>query len=149
VEARELTWQTLTPPEYIDVSRAEVEKFLATGRVGPYEKEYFRKDGTRKWLLFAGSSLGNNQCVEFCVDISDQKKAEEALLRSEKLAAVGRMAATIAHEINNPLEAVMSVLFLAKENKELPESTRQYLETADAELNRVAHITRQSLEAVS
>ena len=83
VEARELTWQKLTPPEYMDVSRAEVQKFMATGRVGPYEKEYFRKDGTRRWLLFAGSSLGNNQCVEFCVDISDRKQAEEALRSSQ------------------------------------------------------------------
>jgi len=83
VEARELTWQKLTPPEYMDVSRAEVEKFLATGRVGPYEKEYFQKDGTKRWLLFAGSSLGNNQCVEFCVDISERKRMEEALRESE------------------------------------------------------------------
>jgi PAS domain S-box-containing protein len=83
VEARELTWQKLTPPEYFDMSRREVEKFLATGRVGPYEKEYFRKDGTRLWLLFAGSSLGSNQCVEFCVDISERKKAEAALRESE------------------------------------------------------------------
>jgi len=83
VEARELTWQKLTPREFMDVSRAEVEKFLATGRVGPYEKEYFRKDGTRQWLLFAGSSLGNNQCVEFCVDTSARKKAELALSESE------------------------------------------------------------------
>jgi len=82
VEARELRWQNLTPPEYMDVSRAEVEKFLATGRVGPYEKEYFRKDGTRQWLLFAGSSLGNNQCVEFCVDISARKQTELALRES-------------------------------------------------------------------
>ena len=57
---------------------------MATGRVGPYEKEYFRKDGTKRWLLFAGSSLGNNQCVEFCVDISDRKKAETALRESEE-----------------------------------------------------------------
>jgi PAS domain S-box-containing protein len=78
-------------------------------------------------------------------DIIERKRAEQALLRSEKLASVGRMAATIAHEINNPLEAVMSLLFLAKEDKELPESVRQYLVTADAELNRIAHITRQSL----
>jgi PAS domain S-box-containing protein len=83
VEARELTWQKLTPPEYMDASRAEIEKFLVTGRVGPYEKEYVRKDGTRQWLLFAGSSLGENQCVEFCVDIADRKKAEEALRESE------------------------------------------------------------------
>ncbi len=83
VEARELTWQKLTPPEYIEVSLAEVRKFQLTGRVGPYEKEYFRKDGTRQWLVFAGSSLGGNTCVEFCVDIADRKRAEEALRESE------------------------------------------------------------------
>ena len=83
LEAGKLTWQRLTPPEFIDASRARVEKFLVTGRVGPYEKEYFRKDGRRQWLLFAGSSLGNNQCVEFCVDISDRKKAEQALRESQ------------------------------------------------------------------
>ncbi len=84
VEARELTWQKLTPPEYVDVSLAEIRKFQASGRIGPYEKEYFRKDGTRQWLVFAGSSLGNNACVEFCVDISDRKKAEAALRASEE-----------------------------------------------------------------
>ena len=78
-------------------------------------------------------------------DITERKQAEEALLRSEKLASVGRMAATIAHEINNPLEAVTNLLFIAKSVKELPESVRQYLEMADAELKRIAHITRQSL----
>lgn len=84
VEARELTWQRLTPPEYMDVSRAEVEKFVATGRVGPYEKEYFRKDGRRQWFVFAGSSLGNDTCVEFCVDISARKRAEAELRDSEE-----------------------------------------------------------------
>ena len=84
VEARELTWQKLTPPEFMDVSHAEIEKFLTTGRVGPYEKEYFCKDGTRRWLLFAGSSLGGNQCVEFCVDISERQKAEAARRESEE-----------------------------------------------------------------
>ncbi len=89
VEARELTWQKLTPPEYLEVSLAEIRKFQVTGRVGPYEKEYFRKDGTRQWLLIAGSSLGDNQCVEFCVDITERKRAEEALRESEeRLAAV-------------------------------------------------------------
>ena len=84
VEARELTWQKLTPPEYMEASLAEIRKFQATGRVGPYEKEYFRKDGTRQWLIFAGSSLGSNVCVEFCVDISSRKQAEEQLRRSEE-----------------------------------------------------------------
>jgi len=79
VEARELTWQKLTPLEYHEISLAEISKFQVTGRVGPYEKEYIRKDGTRKWLIFAGSALEGNTCVEFCVDISDRKKSESAL----------------------------------------------------------------------
>lgn len=89
VEAGELTWQKLTPPEYVQASLAEIRKFQETGRVGPYEKEYLRKDGTRQWLVFAGSSLGNNTCVEFCVDIAARKNAEAALQdREERLRAV-------------------------------------------------------------
>ena len=84
IEAGQLTWEKLTPPEYLEASLAELRKFAANGRVGPYEKEYFRKDGTRQWLIFAGSSLGGNACVEFCVDVSARKKAEEALRASEE-----------------------------------------------------------------
>ncbi len=84
VETGELTWQRLTPPEYMEVSLAEISKFQTSGHIGPYEKEYLRKDGTRLWLLFAGSSLGNNQCVEFCVDISAQKQTEAALKEAEQ-----------------------------------------------------------------
>ncbi len=83
VEARELTWQMLTPPEYMEASRAELRKFQESGRVGPYEKEYLRKDGTRQWFVFAGSAVDDNTCVEFCVDISDRKQAEIALRESE------------------------------------------------------------------
>jgi len=78
-------------------------------------------------------------------DVTAMKQAEEALVRSEKLASVGRMAATVAHEINNPLAAVMNTLFLARGAVDSSESVRRYLELADAELKRIAHITRQAL----
>jgi signal transduction histidine kinase len=73
------------------------------------------------------------------------EKAEAALIGSEKLASAGRMAAVLAHEINNPLAAVMNLLFLAQTTGEIPSVIRQYLEMADGELKRVAHITRQAL----
>jgi len=73
------------------------------------------------------------------------KKSEEALIGSEKLASAGRMAAVLAHEINNPLAAVMNLLFLAQTTGEIPPAIRRYLEMADGELKRVAHITRQTL----
>lgn len=79
-----LTWRKLTPPEYHAISEAELSRFRAIGRVGPYEKEFLRKDGTRQWLLFSGSSLGTSECVELCVDISDRKLAEAALRESEE-----------------------------------------------------------------
>ena len=83
ISNQSLTWQKLTPPEYHEISQAEIDKFNISGHVGPYEKEYLCKDGSKKWLIFAGSSLGGNECVEFCVDISD-RKAAEAALRQER-----------------------------------------------------------------
>jgi len=73
------------------------------------------------------------------------KKSEEALIGSEKLASAGRMAAVLAHEINNPLEAVMNLLFLAQTTGDIPALIHGYLKMADDELKRIAHITRQTL----
>ena len=79
------------------------------------------------------------------LEITPQKRAEKALIQSEKLAAVGRLASSISHEINNPLEAVTNLLYLALNHEHLPETTKRYLETAQSELTRVAHIATQSL----
>ena len=78
-------------------------------------------------------------------DITDRKRAEKALLRSEKLASVGRMAATIAHEINNPLSAAMNAIYLASSDPALSELARDTLGIAERELKRVAHMTKQTL----
>jgi PAS domain S-box-containing protein len=78
-------------------------------------------------------------------EITNQKKAEAALIQSEKLAAVGRLASSISHEINNPLEAITNLLFLINLSDELPEAVRQYVHTAQAELSRVCQIATQTL----
>ncbi|MFN3557466.1 MAG: PAS domain S-box protein [Bacteroidales bacterium] len=85
IEKQEFTWQKFTPQEYHGISLEEMEKFRTIGRVGPYEKEYYCKDGSRKWLFFAGSSLGGNECVEFCIDISDRKRLEKELEEKQVL----------------------------------------------------------------
>jgi PAS domain S-box-containing protein len=77
-------------------------------------------------------------------DVTDRIRAEEALLQSEKLAAVGRLAASIAHEINNPLESVTNLLYLARRASNL-ENAQNYLETAERELRRVSVISSQTL----
>lgn len=78
------------------------------------------------------------------LEVTHQKKTEMALIQSEKLAAVGRLASSIAHEINNPLEAVTNLLYLAERTDDLTE-VRQYLRDAEVELRRVAAITAQTL----
>lgn len=77
-------------------------------------------------------------------DISQQKRIEQSLMQAEKLAATGRMAATIAHEVNNPLEGALNLLYLARTNALNPDVVG-YLETAENELNRVSHIAKQTL----
>ncbi|UWZ82381.1 ATP-binding protein [Occallatibacter riparius] len=81
----------------------------------------------------------------FFRDITAKLKAETALRQSEKLAAVGRMASSIAHEINNPLEAITNLLYLIESDQNMEARTREFLTAAQSELNRVSHIATQTL----
>jgi PAS domain S-box-containing protein len=77
-------------------------------------------------------------------DITERRMSEEALMRAEKLAAAGRLAATVAHEVNNPLEALTNLIYIAQHSQDFRE-IRQLLKQADSEVGRIAHITRQAL----
>jgi len=79
------------------------------------------------------------------LEVTTQKKAEAALIQSEKLAAVGRLASSISHEINNPLEAITNLLYLINLSDDLPESARHYVQIAQNELSRVCQIATQTL----
>jgi signal transduction histidine kinase len=96
----------------------------------------------RQHELTEAAELLNTQ-LQAAIIVRNQ--AEQALIGSEKLASAGRMAAVLAHEINNPLAAVMNLLFLAHTTPQLPEPAHRYVEMADHELRRIAHITRQTL----
>lgn len=78
-------------------------------------------------------------------DITERKRAEEELHKSERLAQAGRMAATVAHEINNPLESVVNALYLVERSPELSDRSRNLVRTAQEELGRVAQITKLTL----
>ncbi|TCK75430.1 sensor histidine kinase [Acidipila rosea] len=79
------------------------------------------------------------------VDATERKRSEEALRKTEKLAAAGRLAASIAHEINNPLEAVTNLLFLLRNQSSLDDEAISYAEMAQHEVARVSEITQQTL----
>ena len=84
VEEGRVRWDKMTPPEWMSLTHEEMNRFGATGKIGPYEKQYIRKDGTRWWGLFTGTQLGENFGVEYVLDVSDTKEAEERLRASEE-----------------------------------------------------------------
>jgi signal transduction histidine kinase len=79
------------------------------------------------------------------MDASERKRSEEALRKTEKLAATGRLAASIAHEINNPLEAITNLLYLLSNHPSLDEQARGFAEMAEHEVRRISEITQQTL----
>jgi PAS domain S-box-containing protein len=78
-------------------------------------------------------------------DVTSERKAQEVMRKTEKLAAAARLSATVAHEINNPLEAVVNLIYIAKHSAENLPTVVQTLNLAEQELDRVAHLTRQTL----
>jgi PAS domain S-box-containing protein len=119
VENRALTWQRMTPPEHHAQSAAQMRRLQAEGRVGPYEKEYFHRDGSRSWVVIAGASLGDGTFAKYCIDVSDRKRAEQALREATgQLEKAGRrkdeFLATLAHELRNPLAPLRTGLDVLK-----------------------------------
>jgi PAS domain S-box-containing protein len=151
--AREIIGQPvrlLLPPERLDEENEILERLKQGRPVKQLETVRVAKGGRPIDVSISTSPLRDSSgnltgASKIMRDIGERKRAEEALIRHEKLVSVGRMAATIAHEINNPLAAVGNLLYLASSVEDLPAPARQYLETADEELRRVAHIARQSL----
>ena len=107
-----------------------------------------RKDGSLFYAEMSAQPIVHNGQVRGAVvtfrDVTQARLAEEALRRSEKLAAVGQLASSIAHEINNPLEAVVNLLYLVRTADSM-DDVKTYAALAETELARVADITMQTL----
>ena len=95
--------------------------------------------------MMRGEAGEPNGVVGVALDITDQKRAEALLRNTERMAAMGRLAATIAHEINNPLESVTNVFYLLSKHSSLDQTARTYLAIAEDELKRISHIVKQTL----
>jgi PAS domain S-box-containing protein len=136
----------LHPEDRVQLSALR-ERMGSTAEPIAFEHRVIWPDGDLHWLEMRATRVAGPGCVwrGVTVDITERKLAEAALLRSEKLAAMGRLAATVAHEINNPLEAVTNLLYLATADDQLTPDTRGYLQTAEREVARLGNITRLSL----
>lgn len=146
-----MRWSDINTSEYAEADRKAEEQMRSHGAADSYHKELRAKDGRRIPFLVGvtlipseSSSAASDDIAVFLTDMSRQKQAEAALIQSEKLAAVGRLAASISHEINNPLEAVTNILYIVEQSVQDAE-TQKYMTTAQAELQRVSQIVTHTL----
>lgn len=128
------------------ISRAEIDRALHEHR--SWQGNLLQRTKSGAEIVVACRKTVNeegNAVLEVGRDITAQLRAEEALRETEKLAAMGRVASIIAHEINNPLAAITNIFYLLREHPSLSKDARSLAEMAEQELQRVSHITRQTL----
>lgn len=139
----------LVHPEDLQAVQGALAKALEQD--APYELEFrgLRSDGTYRYLTTRAQVLRDENGVPIrmlgaTIDVTERRLAEDALRRSEKLAAAGRLAASISHEINNPLEAVTNLLYLLR-SEPLTHEGKARLAMAELELGRASNLTKKSL----
>ena len=128
------------------VPRTEVEVALEDRKSWQGNLTQTTRDGSE--IVVACQKTMNregNAVLEIGRDITAQLRAEGALRETERLAAMGRVAGIIAHEINNPLAAITNIFYLLRNHASLDEEARHYADLAEQELERVSHIARQTL----
>jgi len=132
-------WESLPgqPSSHIEHYRVAMEE----RRAGEFEA--FFPEPLNLWAHVTAQPARDG-IVLFIRNVTEQKRATAALIRAEKLAAVGRLASSIAHEINNPLAAVTNLLYLSNTGEASPE-VKKYLALAEQELARVTNIATQTL----
>src|SRR4029077_6049762 len=145
VDSGPVRWRDLTPAEWRERDERALAEVRATGTVQPYEKEWFRKDGSRVPVLVAGALFedSSREGVGFALDLSDQKQteAERERLRQElgnlahlnRVSTMGELTASLAHEINQPIGAAVTnaqacLRFLNRDQPDMPEAREAALE---------------------
>lgn len=136
------------PDDHERVTRAITEA-VRTGELYVSEHRLVQADASVRWISARGRCTygPDRRPLRFpgvIFDITMRKQTEAALIQNEKLAAVGRLASSIAHEINNPLESVTNLIYLARNTEDVSEA-KTYLSLAERELRRVAVIASQTL----
>jgi PAS domain S-box-containing protein len=141
-----MRWTDLTPPEWRGVDAKRVDQIKLTGSLQPFEKEYFHKDGSRVPVLVGVARFEEtgNEAVAFVIDLSERKRAAAELAHANRVATMGELTASIAHEVNQPLAALLTnadtaVRWLTRLPPDL-EKTRQLIDRMINDGRRAADI---------
>ncbi len=150
--AGKLNWNERTPPEWRAVDERALEQLRKEGVASPWEKEMFRKDGSRVPVLLGVATLDYPQVITFVADLTDRKRTEQALARTEeqlrhsqKMEAVGRLAGGVAHDFNNVLSVILSYTALLLEGLRAGDPARDDLQEIAKAAQRAAGLTKQLL----
>lgn len=152
-QAEEIIGQSILRliPENLRHEEDEILRKLRVGeKIEHYETTRLSKEGEPREVSITISPIRNRTgtvvgASKIARDISDRKKVERLAVQAEKLATTGRMAAVIAHEINNPLASVLNLIYLVRQGGMSPEEIKNNLSLAERELERVSHLARQAL----
>lgn len=137
-------------PQDAERFRRELGAAIETGSEFDVELRVIWPDGSVHWFDVRGRAVYDEHhrpvhVVGIDIEVTDRKREEEVLRETEKLASAGRLAATLAHEINNPLEAVNSIHYLLLRHGKLDAEARQQLEVAHEEMGRAIEVIRNTL----
>jgi PAS domain S-box-containing protein len=140
----------LIPDDLVGEEGSIIRRLRAGERIEHYETTRLKKTGERIELSLTISPILDAEghvvgASKIAREIGQRKEFERMLVQTEKIVATARMAATIAHEINNPLEAIVNLIYLARMDESVSDEVREHLELAEQEIERVSLIARQTL----
>jgi two-component system, NtrC family, sensor kinase len=143
-------WLELIHPEDHEKVRQAIEAAMAGQKDYDIEYRAVHPNGSVRWIAARGAIFRDEsgrpvRMVGISLNITIRKHAEDAVKETQRLVGAGRMAASVAHEINNPLAAIVNVMYLLGKNTSLDQDACQLVEWADRELARVAYIVSQTL----
>jgi PAS domain S-box-containing protein len=144
--AGKLDWLAMTPPEHAAATERAFAELMERGAFPPFEKEYYRKDGSRVPILIGGTLVDDtDQRLCFVLDLSERKRTEAALRDAQKLESLGFLAGGVAHNLNNLLVGIMGNVSLAQ--SEIPERPveQERLESALTACERAARLASELL----
>ncbi|MGI8770367.1 MAG: sensor histidine kinase, partial [Acidobacteriaceae bacterium] len=146
------TTRELLPPDVTDAFEQRIEEVFRTGAIiHSFEYQLPSRPGREEqsWQTGLYPVKTGQQGVRWVgavvLETTEQKRSEETLRRTEKLAATGRLAASIAHEINNPLEAITNLIYLLVQHPSLDAEAQEFARMAAHQVARVSEITQQTL----
>lgn len=141
-----LRWNSITPDVYADLDRRALKEIRERGRCLPFEKEFRRKDGTLTPVLVSAAMFDDSPEEGFCfvVDLTERKRLEQQVLRSQRMESIGTLAGGIAHDLNNVLSPIVMALELLRDLAR-DESDMELIRTLEANATRGADLVRQVL----